>query len=166
MPCAICNHPDRKAIEEYLLTSNYGTGDITMADIAKKFNVNIQDLQVHALMHTPITQLEGDNVGASIAAEVKKREASLLSAMADEYYVTLKATGRTIRKQLSGDEAVGARLITKQMVDLYIGAGNNLRQTMESIVMMNQKVNGEQDSGMKALADIVSAIRGSKESQP
>lgn len=162
MPCVICNHPERRAIEEHLLVSNYGTESMSMSEIAEKFDVSVQDLQVHALMHTPIVQLEDDTVGDSIAGAVKKREANLLSAMADEYYVTLKATGKCIRQTMQENELGGAKLITKQMVDLYVGTGNNLRQTLESIVAMNQKLNGEQDSGVKALADIVNAIRGSQ----
>lgn len=162
MPCVICSHPERKAIEEYLIASDYGSNNMSMKEIADKFKVNVQDLQVHALMHTPIAQLEGDAVGDSIAANVKKREANLLSSMADEYYITLKAVGRNIRSTIENDDDGGAKLVTKQMVDLYIGAGNNLRQTMESLVTMNQKINGEQDSGMQALADVVAAIRNSR----
>jgi hypothetical protein len=161
MPCSICNHPQRQAIEEMLLVSNYGNETMTIPEIANKFKVSVQDLQVHALMHTPLVQLEGSEVGDSIASTVKKREANLLSAMADEYYVTLRALGKNIRTVMANDELGGAKLITKPMTDLYIGVGVNLRQTLESIVTMNQKVNGEQDSGVKALADIVNAIRGS-----
>lgn len=165
MACTICDHPQRAEIERCLLVSDYGNGEMTIADIARKYKVSVTDLQVHAFMHTSMVQLESAEVGDSIAGAVKKREANLLSAMADEYYATLKATGKQIRTIMNDESNGGARTITKPLVELYIGVGNNLRQTMETIVTMNQKVNGEQDAGMQALAAVVSAIRGSADAQ-
>lgn len=165
MACVICDHPQRAEIEKCLLASDYGNSNMTIADIAHKYKVGVTDLQVHAFMHTSMVQLESNEVGESIAGAVKKREANLLSAMADEYYATLKATGKQIRTIMNDEASGGARTVTKPLVELYIGVGNNLRQTMESLVTMNQKINGEQDSGMQALAAVVSAIRGSSDAR-
>lgn len=160
MACVICEHPKRKEIEEFLLFSNFGNDKMTLADIAQKFSVKLEDLQVHALMHTPLSRLEDERIGVSIAAELKKSEAAQLNALAEEYWVTLRSVGADIRKTVADKNNGGARMLTKQVVDLYIGTGTGLRQTIESIVDMNQKLNGEVDSGTKALADIVNAIRG------
>lgn len=156
MACSICEHEDRRQIEEYLIASDYGVNGMSLADIAEKYGVPLVDLQVHALMHTPLARLEDSEVGTSIADGLKKREASLLSMMADEYWITLKNTGKAIRTTVQNESG----RLTKQMVDLYVGVGNNLRQTMESIVAMDQKINGENDAGTRALVDIVKAIRG------
>ena len=163
MACKICEHAQRADIEAALFASDYGTGteSISLQDIAKQYKVSVQDLQVHALMHTPMTQLEDAAVGASISASVKKREADLLAQAAQEYFNTLKLTGRQLRSVLSKED--GTRYVTKPAVDLYLGVGVNLRQTLESLVDMNLKVNGEQDAGAKAIVDLVSAIRGSKD---
>lgn len=165
MSCSICSHENRAAIEEALMVSNYGNETFTLKDIAEKYELDVQDLQVHALMHTPLIKFESsdvENTFTSIASEVKKREANILSDVADEYWITLRAVGKQIRKQMNDELNGGAKVITKQMVDLYLGTGTNLRQTLESIVEMNQAVNGEQDSGVKALGDLIGAIKGSK----
>lgn len=164
MSCSICTHVKRSEIESALFISDYGQNGKTLAEIAKEYNINVTDLQVHALMHTPLSRVEGegDEVRDSIAASVKKREADRLSAVADEYYMTLKATGKEIRAIMQDKNDGGARTLTKALVDLYIGTGTNIRQTLESIVDMNVKLNGEEDSGTKALSDLVNAIRGSK----
>lgn len=163
MACSICDHPRRAEIEKCLLLNDYGNAGRSLSDIAKEFKVSVQDLQVHAFMHTSMEQLERAEVGESIASSVKKREANLLSAVADEYYVTLKATGKQIRTLMNDEANGGARTVTKPLVELYLGTGNNLRQTLESIVEMNQVLNGDQDPGIQALANIVTAIRGSSD---
>lgn len=162
MACVICNHEHREEIEALLMASDYGTSGKSMSDIANEYNVSVTDLQVHALMHSPATVLESEGVQQSIAGEVKKREASLLAAMADEYYATLKVVGRDLRSTIMNDSQGGALKVTRQEVDLYIGTGNNLRSTLESIVTINQKINGEKDSGLEALTNVIAAIRGSK----
>jgi len=160
MSCSICEHASRKAIEEHLLTFNYGNEGMTLKNIAEKFSVPVSDLQVHALMHSSIVALEGSE-GASLVQDIKKREAGVLSQVIDEYWVTLRLTGKILREDLQGD--LRGRGITKHMVEMYISAGNNIRQTVQTIADMNTSINGEQDRGINALADVVSAIRMSAE---
>jgi len=159
MSCVICSHSARKAIEEHLLTFNYGNEGMSIRDIATKFNVPVQDLQVHALMHFSVLGANGAE-GESLVADIKKREANVLSRVADEYWATIQLAGKILRDDMNNKETKG-RGISKNLMEVYLGAGNNLRQTITAISEMNAKINGEQDKGISALADVVAAIRGS-----
>jgi uncharacterized protein YukE len=138
-----------------------------MDDIAKKFGVQLVELQVHALMHTPIARMEEDGVEQSIAAGMKKGEANMLYAAAEEYFSTLRQTGKEIRQRIKPlqqadltDDKIKIKALPSEMVELYIGCGGNLRQIITSIADINQKVNGEGDPALKALEAIVKAVRG------
>ena len=55
------------------------------------------------------------------------------------------------------------RSINKSVVDLYLGAGAEIRNATDCLVKMNQAINGEDSSGLSALAGLVNAIRGDKD---
>jgi hypothetical protein len=156
MGCRICEHTQRKAIEEHLLTFNYGNEGMKLGDIAKKFGVPLSDLQVHALMHSRAKEFE-ESEGPSLVQDIKKREAGDLKNVTDEYWATLRLAGKIIREDFQG-EARG-RSVTRQMVEIYLGAGNNIRQNVATLAEINTRLNGEQDKGLGALADVVNAIR-------
>lgn len=169
MACEICNHPNRRAIEDYILVVDTPGVAITLSETAKRFEVPLVDLQVHALMHTPLARLEDESLAPTIASQMKRGEANLLYAVAEEYHQTLRQTGREIRRRLGPmfpSEAPAALefeappRLTKELVDLYIGTGNNLRQTVGTIVEMNQKLNDESDPALVALHGIIQAVRG------
>lgn len=166
MGCVICNHEHRREIEECLMLRSYGnSGEVetNLGKIAEDFGVSVRDLQVHALMHTPLQEvLQCSDPMESIAGAVKKREANILSEVALEYMHTLRVVGKDIRETVADKNAGGAKLVTKQMVDLYIGAGSGACKAVESMVAMNQALNGEQGGGANVLLDVVKAIRGSQ----
>lgn len=166
MPCNICKHPQRREIEDYLLAVNEPDVKLTLNEISTKFNVQLVELQVHALMHTPLARFEEEGVEQSIAAGMKKGEANMLYAAAEEYFSTLRQTGKEIRKRIKpvdfdqDVDKVKMKALPSEMVELYIGCGGNLRQIITSIADINQKVNGEGDPALKALEAIVKAVRG------
>jgi len=100
----------------------------------------------------------------SLTRKMKLREADMLMAVANEYLVTLKTMGRRINKLASTssidveDEEKQlklARLLTKPMVDLYVGIGGEIRQTVKATAELNKLLNGPeegQNSGLQALA--------------
>ena len=49
MTCSICNHPKRAEIEKACLLRNFGDTEVSLKDIAKEFDVDLKDLQVHVL---------------------------------------------------------------------------------------------------------------------
>lgn len=100
----------------------------------------------------------------SLTRKMKLREADMLMAVANEYLVTLKTMGRRINKLASissidvEDEEKQlrlARLLTKPMVDLYVGIGSEIRQTVKATAELDKLLNGpeeSQNSGLQALA--------------
>lgn len=166
MACVICTHPRRQEIEDHLLAFDMRGEAGTLDEVAKRFGVPVVELQVHALMHTPMVR-ETEN-GSTIAGEIKKGEANILAAVAEEYYVTLRKAGKEIRARLVpsvdqelGTLAMGSKL-SKELVELYLGTGTNIRQTIGAIVEMNQTLSSEGDPALNALKSLVDAVRPPK----
>ena len=182
--CKICSRSDRADIENAILSISAESG-ITIESIAAQYQLDIADLRNHALFHTPLvapcdivtqtTELQlspeaETKVPVSLARKMKLREADILATVNNEYLVTLKAMGRRINRLTAvssidaEDEAKRvelAKLLTKPMVDLYIGLGGEIRQNVKALAEVDRMLNGPQDnstSGLQALAD---AIRGS-----
>lgn len=101
----------------------------------------------------------------SITKQLKLREADMLMAVAQEYMMTLQSIGVRIKRmaretsdESRDDDYIFARTITKPVVDLYVGAGRELRETIRAIAEINQNINGPKDndvSGLKALAEAI-----------
>lgn len=180
--CKICNRTDRADIENAILNIS-AESKITIESIAEQYGVDVQELRNHALFHTPLvapcdivvsesaadeSQLtEGKT---SLARKMKLREADILTTMNNEYMVTLKAMGRRINRLASvssidcedADKEVKlAKLLTKPMVDLYIGLGGEIRQNVKAMAEVDRMLNGPQDNGNSGLQALADAIRGS-----
>lgn len=180
--CKICNRIDRADIENAILNIS-AESKLTVESIAEQYKVDVQELRNHALFHTPLvapcdvvtsepvvddTQLpEGKT---SLARKMKLREADILAATNNEYMVTLKAMGRRINRLASvssidaedADKEVKlAKLLTKPMVDLYIGLGGEIRQNVRAMAEVDRMLNGPQDSSSNGLQALADAIRGS-----
>lgn len=106
----------------------------------------------------------------SLTRRMKLREADMLAAVGQEYLVTLKTMGRRINKlaQVSSidieDEEKQlklAKLLTKPMVDLYVGLGGEIRQTVKTMAELDRLLNGPEDSATTGLAALAQAIRRS-----
>lgn len=193
--CKICNHPDRAEIENAILTM---TADAppneknSIEQIAEQYKVDLDELKMHALFHTPLVgdvdveplkQEEAPLASAADDAELGKaeprdsltrrmklREADMLAAVGNEYLVTLKTMGRRINKlaQVSSidieDEEKQlklAKLLTKPMVDLYVGLGGEIRQAVKTMAELDRLLNGPEDSAATGLAALAQAIRRS-----
>ena len=94
----------------------------------------------------------------------------MLAAVGQEYLVTLKTMGRRINKlaQVSSidieDEEKQlklAKLLTKPMVDLYVGLGGEIRQTVKTMAELDRMLNGPEDNLSSGLGALAAAIRGS-----
>ena len=164
MTCSICNHEKRAEIEQACLLRNFGDSDVTLKDIATRFNVDLKDLQVHVLMHIP---LEASNVESlektdSIAGKIKMREADILRQVMEDSYVVFKNLGDKINTIVSKHTVDSPTLgqISKATVDLYLGASQSIRDTSDKLMKMDLMVNGEKDEGLAAVASLVAAIRG------
>lgn len=164
MTCTVCNHDNRLDIEKALLCISSGVGGQTIEDVADEFNIHIRDLQVHAVMHVPLdqtaSQSNDDVKQESIVQSINKVEAVRLHRAADDYLCTLKNLSAKINKIINTSDETSLRLLTKSTVDLYLGSGAELRNITNAIVQMNQTLNGENNAGAAALADLIGAIRG------
>jgi hypothetical protein len=182
--CKICNRTDRADIENAILNISVESG-LTIDSIAEQYQLDVAELRNHALFHTPLVapcdvvtqttelQLSPDaeaKLPASLARKMKLREADTLATVNNEYLVTLKAMGRRINRLTSvssidaEDEAKRvelAKLLTKPMVDLYIGLGGEIRQNVKALAEVDRMLNGPQDSGSNGLIALAEAIKGS-----
>ena len=182
--CSICNRSDRAEIENCILNISVESG-LTVESIANQYELNIEELRNHALFHTPLvapcdivtptTELQLNpeaeaEVPTSLARKMKLREADILATVNNEYLVTLKAMGRRINRlaSISSIDAEDAekkvelaKLLTKPMVDLYIGLGGEIRQNVKAMAEVDRMLNGPQDSGSNGLMALADAIRGS-----
>ena len=180
--CKICNRIDRADIENAILNIS-AESKLTVESIAEQYGVDVQELRNHALFHTPLVapcdvvtsepvadenQLPEGKI--SLARKMKLREADILAATNNEYMVTLKAMGRRINRLASvssidaedADKEVKlAKLLTKPMVDLYIGLGGEIRQNVRAMAEVDRMLNGPQDSSNNGLQALADAIRGS-----
>lgn len=179
MACKVCTHNERLQIEEALLTIQYtpspspsldtpdssdsshdsqGTDapvSITIESVSERYGIPVQDLQVHMIMHQPKAVLHDPELD-SIAQEIKKVEGNYLTSVIEEYMVTLRQSGRTVRKHLQDSKGL---YLKAETVNTYLGTGNQIRQTVAQLVDMNIKINGEGDQGMNALVQMVTALR-------
>lgn len=187
--CSICDRADRVAIENAILTMTESERKRSIDDIAKEYACNITDLKAHALFHTPgiclseietpavadtdPTQSAKDNIAPrnSLVRKLKLRESDILSEVNNEYMLTLKNLGRRINKLTSSpgknqdedDEIRCSKLLTKPMVELYIGLGGELRQNIKTIADIDRMLNGPEDSTGTGLLALATAIRSSGE---
>ena len=159
--------------------------------IAEQYGVPLDELKMHALFHTPLVgdadlealHTDGDNSSSteqtqagraaprdSLTRKMKLREADMLATVGQEYLVTLKTMGRRINKlaQVSAvdieDEEKQlklAKLLTKPMVDLYVGLGGEIRQTVKTMAELDRMLNGPEDNLGSGLGALAAAIRGS-----
>lgn len=180
--CKICNRIDRADIENAILNIS-AESKLTVESIAEQYGVDVQELRNHALFHTPLVapcdvvtsepvadEIQLPEGKISLARKMKLREADILAATNNEYMVTLKAMGRRINRLASvssidaedADKEVKlAKLLTKPMVDLYIGLGGEIRQNVRAMAEVDRMLNGPQDSSNNGLQALADAIRGS-----
>ena len=163
--CGICDRADRADIEKALQASN---GDVEA--VAQQFDLDPAELKQHAIMCPPVSDTDDtDNGRDSITRKLKLKEADMLAEAAEEYMSTMKAMGKRLRKlsdtsDLDGHSEEGeldfrcAKLMTKPMVDLYVGVGSEVRQTVRTMAELDRLLNGEADSSSAGLNALAMAI--------
>lgn len=165
MTCSICNHPKRAEIERACLLRNFGDTEVTLKDIAKEFDLDLKDLQVHVLMHIPLEDVNNENMEKveSIASKIKNREAEILHNLMENEYVTFKNISGKINQIVSQHtvDAPTMTQITKAVADLYLGTSQSIRDTAEKLMKMDLMMNGDADRGLSQIASLVTAIHGS-----
>lgn len=157
MICDICRHERQAEIDNAILSVNGDT--ITLEKIAEEYELDLNKLKVHALMH--LNPISG-RCDTSLVEQIKVREAETLRNVYSEYYTTLKKLGLHINKCIlnaEGKELPLDRLLAKSTIDLYLGAGLQVRETIESIIALDKAVNKDKDNGLDVIKDLVKAVR-------
>ena len=185
--CSICNSAYRADIENAILSmTSAATPEqrVSIEEIAAQFDVDIDALKAHALFHAPMVTrfdipqttdemedvAEEPKAGDSLTRRMKLHEADQLATVINEYMVTLKAMGRRINRLASTSTIPAeeedkqyalAKLLTKPMVDLYLGLGGEIRQTCNTMADIDRKLNGPQETAGSGLTALAEAIRSS-----
>lgn len=142
--------------------------------------VSAADLEEDSTQATVTGESDGDNANAdarhgSLVRNMKLKEADMLAEVSAEYLITLKAMGRRINSLLSDAPEDGesedmpkadkqlktAKLLTKPMVELYLGLGSEIRQTVKTAAEVDRMLNGPKDGVASGLTALAAAIRGS-----
>lgn len=158
MNCKVCTDPRRSEIELAILNID---GTITVETIAQDFEVPEDDIRMHALMHTPLSETSAQ--ADTLAKKIKLKEADMLSRTAHDYLITMTSIGRKIRSYSDNEDAIASKLISKSVVDLYLGCGAEIRQTVNALSDLNSKLNGDPTAktGLQALAEALAATKQS-----
>lgn len=179
--CTICNRSDRAEIEAEILALSPGSAKgerFSIESIADRYNLDVEELKAHALFHTPVVGEEDLSSGEpsehgrdSLTRKVHLREADLLAEMSNEYLATLKNMGRRINSLINADVNGGladeekqirtAKLLTKPMVELYLGLGGEIRSNVKIMADLDRQLNGPQDNLGSGLSALAAAINGS-----
>lgn len=166
MKCEICTHENRLEIERALMNLS---SSVTIDKIAEDYNVSLEDLKIHALFHTPLGMQ--DEQTESIVQKLKLSESNMLSEVAIDYMITLKNMSNAINKAMMtndpSDNAMDSvfaisKIITKPVVELYLGLGAEVRKTVSEIAEIDNLLNGPKEDSTAGLAALVNAINASK----
>ena len=167
--CPVCKHPMRDAIEAVLLRMTPKNGEELLHQISNTFDLDLEDIQRHAMFHACM-DLSPAGEETSLVRQIKLRETDLLAQCAKDYADTMALVGSRIRQRAIKesdadglDEMRFERAVTKSVVELYIGCGDNVRKTVKDIADINQLLNGPKDDGLSGLGALAAAIAGSKQ---
>lgn len=142
--CPICNNPNRHQIDTDLLN-----GDSLEEIVSREYgNFNLNQLRVHAVTHVKV--LDSSSGNESIATRLAVREADALSATCAEYMATLKRLGAAIDTQISiveDGEISLSQALSKAVVDLYLGTGNQIRETVRLLMEAEKDMNASEAEG-------------------
>jgi len=170
--CAVCKHPDRDAIEAVLFRMTPKNAEDLLEQLSEAYDIDIEELERHAMFHACM-DLSPQGEETSIVRQIKLRETDLLGQVAKEYADTLALVGARIRTKARNesdsdgmDDTRFERSMTKSLVELYLGCGDNVRKTIKEITDINQILNGPKDDGLSGLGALAAAIAGSKPSAP
>lgn len=170
--CKVCMHPNREDIEAVLYRMTPKNADDLLMQLSEAYDIDIEELQRHAMFHACM-DLTPQGEETSLVRQIKLRETDILAQCAKDYADTLALVGARIRHRARIEsDADGMedtrfeRSMTKGMVELYLGCGDNVRKTIKDITDINQVLNGPKDDGLSGLGALAAAIAGSRQSAP
>ena len=167
--CTVCKHPNRDEIEAVLYRMTSQNADELLMQLSEAYDIDIEEIQRHALFHACM-DLTPQGEETSIVRQIKLRETDLLAQCAKDYADTLSLVGARIRTRARNESDVDGmddtrfeRAMTKGLVELYLGCGDNVRKTIKDIADINQVLNGPKDDGLSGLGALAAAIAASRQ---
>lgn len=147
--CLICLHEDRQEIEKAILRGE------SYYKVCHDFDIEHADLIKHCKQHIRIDGFT--EVESHVLTKSKAREMHLLQEAALSCFLTMKSLEKVIHKQIAMDNIRG---ITKNVVELYLGSGAEMRQQIDSMFKNLQIVTGEGNTSSQ-LAELVAVLNTS-----
>lgn len=167
--CKICSHSNRDEIEAILYRMTPKNADELLAQLSEAYDIDIEEFERHAMFHACM-DLSPQGEETSLVRQIKLRETDLLAQCAKDYADTLTLVGARIRTKAHNesdadglDDIRFERSMTKGLVELYLGCGDNVRKTIKDITDINQVLNGPKDDGLSGLGALAAAIAGSRQ---
>lgn len=167
--CVVCSHANRDDIEAVLYRMTPKNAEELLEQLSEAYDIDIADLQRHAMFHACM-DLTPQGEETSIVRQIKLRETDLLAQCAKDYADTLALVGNRIRTKARNesdkngmDDIRFERSMTKGLVELYLGCGDNVRKTIKDITDINQILNGPKDDGLSGLGALAAAIASSRQ---
>lgn len=124
---------------------------------------SMDQLKIHAVCHMRIPK----NNGESLASKLAFSEAETLTVSCNEYMATLQRLGDVISTTLTAsgaDCSEVSKLFSKPFVDLYLGTGREIRETIKLLADTYADMNA--DSGERqnrsSITMLTSAIERSR----
>lgn len=165
--CKVCKHAHRDEIEAVLYRMTPKNADDLLMQLSDAYDIDIEEIQRHAMFHACM-DLSPQGEETSLVRQIKLRETDLLAQCAKDYADTLALVGNRIRTKARNESDVDGmedtrfeRSMTKGLVELYLGCGDNVRKTIKDITDINQILNGPKDDGLSGLGALAAAIANS-----
>lgn len=165
--CPICKHNNREEIEAVLYRVTPENADEVLQQLADTYDIDVEAFETHAMFHASL-DLTPAGEETSIVRQLKLREVDMLAQCAKDYADTLAIVGARIRKKAYNESTADGlddtrfeRSMTKGLVELYLGCGDNVRKTVKDITDINQTLNGPKDEGLSGLGALAKAISNS-----
>lgn len=158
MKCPVCESKFRHQIEVDLLSGE------SIEDVAERYEkLSLDDVKLHAVSHMSIT----DKSEESIATRLAFKEADALTRVHSEYMATLSRLGKVIDSQLDlvdDGSLTLSQAISKSTVDLYLGTGNQIRETVKLLSETYADMNADNGASenKSSISNLVLALNKSR----
>lgn len=142
--CKIYSSPFRETIEREAREA--GTDSMAFKKVAEKWGVSEAELQRHVLLHADLP---------SLVSKANIREAAFVS----ETIVTNRDLVNTLAEEIrNAITDSGVNSISKNTVDLLLGASKNVYDGARALADINVQVNGDSNQGISALGKLVQVL--------
>lgn len=136
--CPVCTHPERAEIERAILSIAPSNPQLTLNAIADAFGVTVNDLQVHALMHTPLS-LDFSSEAEVGLADGFRQKAGVASHQSE-------GGSSSVSDNTSGKQRLADKLNMRES-DLLLATANEYFTTLSTLGNRIKRYAGDSSEG-------------------